>query len=227
MNKTYNKLNILFKIHFNYLFQKSFLIIMGFVFVAILLLNIIEAQNYKNTGINSYIYYLESQKTYLLIIFSFFCPFVFSNSFLKKNDNYCLMLITYNTNRSIYFITKLLLLITLCIIIYLICLCEVVIIGIINFETFMFSQIILQNYIIQLIPIIYYSIITLAIVLKYDVIYSVFLGFVLSVVSTNIRGNINLVMINSEYALSNTIYTLLVIILEIILIIIYYTNKDL
>lgn len=224
MNK---KINILFKIHFNYLLSKSFIIVVVFVLIAILLLDIIEATNYKDTAVESYKYYLDSQISYLQIIFSMFVPFVFCNSFLKKNDNYSYLLLPHKTNRLVYMFTKLYLITLVVIFIYLLSIAIAIVVGIIYFKVFIITYGYVTLLISQIITTFYYSFICVIITLRFNVIYTVFLGFVLNVVSTNLIGNINLVILNTNFVCNNLIYAMLLLVLVILINFIYYCNKDL
>ena len=187
MQERLKRFNNLMKCHYNYAFNKAILaMILAIVFLN-LLYNITIVFNLKDNeqSYDLYKYYFET--TFPLIIFlgNVLIMTVFSYSFLKKQDQYCMLLMTSNITKSSIFLSKYF---TVVIFTFLFCIMEIggfyVPIFVSDKLTYV-NKDILWSFLDLFFEMLFYGNITLILVLLFDNFYCVLLPLTIFLLSYN------------------------------------------
>lgn len=180
----------LIKCHLSYIISKTTVIIILILLVIQLFSSIIIANNasFSIYSQNNYFYF---QNTFLLlkILSVFFGIFIFSYSFLNKQDNYSILILTSNISRNKYFISKMIVLNLLMLIILYTEMFVYVVVGKLLIVNFVIKSNELYLFVDLFFIVIYYSNLSLLFVQMTNNIYVVFISITLFIVSSVLTDN--------------------------------------
>lgn len=177
----------LIKCHFSYAFNKT-IILMLFVIIIINIFynySLIKSLSKSLDVYSLYKYYFESSFSLIYFIDNIFIMSIFSFSFLKKQDQYCVILITSKISKNKVFISKY---ITILFIIVCFCFFQMISFYIppLFFKKIKFiDDSVINSFIDLIFVLIFYGNLALLIILKTDNFYFVFIPIAIFIFSYN------------------------------------------
>ena len=184
----------LIKCHLNYLISKTTIIISIVVILIIIigsLSSVFVLDSYIGYLDNNYIYFY-NVFVVLKIIIIIFAVFLYGYSFLKKSDQYVVILIASGISRKKIIFSKIL---AISLVVFLICYFayfQYVLIGCIKFKSFIFKSEYLVAYISLFLLTCFFGLLSTLLVLRFDNIYIIIIPFALMNINEIINEDTNI-----------------------------------